>query len=357
MSARLSLRASIFAISLGFFSPSAFAQDVVPEGSAAPAPAPAKPAPRKLDKATIDAARNAYTAGETAYKAGDFKGAIKSFQDAQAIIPSAQASFWLAQSYKGDGQVPAAIAEFQRLLADPGAQRLGEDKLNEARATLEELKKTPGKLDVATDPPGATVAVDGAAAVPTPATLELTPGAHKLILALDGYVTAEVELEMPAGSKGAQTFTLEAAPKPAPLPPVEATALAPVKAGETMVLTPSQPNSKIPAYVLLGLAGAGVVTGTIFGVMALSEQSKFDDNPSNDTADRAERNSLAADLSFGAAITLGLAGVTALFITPGTGEKQEKGPDTLGRAAPNRAVSFAPYGSPSSGGARLRVAF
>jgi tetratricopeptide (TPR) repeat protein len=353
MTTRPALFASIFALSLGFLARPASAQDVVPEGSAAPAP---KPAPRKIDKATIDAAKSAYASGESAYKAGDFKGAIKSFQDAQAIIPSAQAAFWLAMSLKADAQVPAAIAEFERLLANPGSSKIGEDKLNEARAALEELKKTPGKLDVATDPPGSTVAVDGAAPVPTPATLELTPGAHKLILALDGYLDAEVELEMPPGSKGAQTFTLEKAPPPPPLPVVAATVVAPVAKGETMVLAPAQADPKVPAYILLGLSGAAVITGTVFGIMALSDESKFQDNPSNELADRAERNSLAADISFGAAITLGLAGATALLFKPST-TSSEKFEAPQARLLTPKAVSFAPYGSANSGGARLRLSF
>jgi hypothetical protein len=201
------------------------------------------------------------------------------------------------------------------------------------------------------------VAVDGAAPIPTPATLELSPGAHKLILALDGYLDAEVELEMPPGSKGAQTFTLEAAPKPPPLPPVVATAVAPVGQGQTMVLAPAQPNPKVAAYVLLGLSGVGVITGTVFGILALSDQSKFDENPSNELADRADRNSLAADISFGAAITLGLAGATALLFTPGAGSDKFDAPEAARLPNPSKRVSFAPYGSVNSGGARLRLSF
>jgi tetratricopeptide (TPR) repeat protein len=358
MTARHRFVASILALSLGFSARPASAQDVAPGGAAAPAAPAPKPAPRKIDKATIDAAKSAYGAGETAYKAGDYKGAIQSFQDAQAIIPSAQAAYWLAMSFKADAQVPAAIAEFERLLADPGSSRIGEEKLNESRTIIEELKKTPGKLEVASDPPGATVAVDGAAPVPTPAALDLAPGAHKLILALNGYLDAEVELEMPPGSKGAQTFKLEAAP---PLPlvaPVAATVVAPVAPGQTMVLAPSQPNPKVPAYVLLGLSGVGVITGTIFGILAVSNESNFNDNPSNDAADRAERYSLAADISFGAAITLGLAGATALLVTPSSGgEKPEKTPEAARLRTPGKAISFAPYSSTSSGGARLRLSF
>jgi hypothetical protein len=109
--------------------------------------------------------------------------------------------------------------------------------------------------------------------------------------------------------------------------------------------------------VLLGLSGAAVITGTIIGIMALSDESKFEENPSNDLADRAERNSLAADISFGAAITLGLAGATALLFTPGASTEKFDAPQAARLPSPGKAVSFAPYGSANSGGARLRLSF
>jgi hypothetical protein len=78
------------------------------------------------------------------------------------------------------------------------------------------------------------------------------------------------------------------------------------------VAEPSAPaRSKVPAYVALGVAGAGVVVGTIYGLGALSAQKDFKANPTDGAADRAESKALVSDIAFGAAFA---SGVTALVL-------------------------------------------
>ena len=55
---------------------------------------------------------------------------------------------------------------------------------------------------------------------------------------------------------------------------------------------PPPPRSNVPAYVTLGLAGAGVVVGAVFGGLALQSKSNFNKNPTTDNADTTDRNAL-----------------------------------------------------------------
>lgn len=331
--------------------PTASPSEAAPSGSAAPAETGAPAPPKKLDKATLLDAKRAYTAGELSYQAGDYKSAILNFRDAQAHVPSPHAAYWLALSLKADGQIPEAIAQFEALLASPNASKIGDKKLTEARTVLEAIKKTPGTLSVTTDPPGASVAVDNdVRSGVTPLSVEMVPGKHTLTISIVGCQSMEIELEMPPGSKGEQAFKLEKNPEPvvAPTPTapvVEEAPKAPPPAAPPPVL-----RSNVPAYVLFGMAGAGVITGTVFGVMALSDQSKFDARPTNDAADRAERDALGADIAFGAAITLGLAG-TAYLLAPEVVLTKK-----TGAVAPRR-LALTPYAGAHSAGASARWAF
>jgi hypothetical protein len=332
--------------------PSASSTPTVPSAPAPTEPATEGAAAAPPNKATIMDARRAYSAGELSYQAGDYKSAILNFRDALAHIPTPHASYWLAMSLKADGQIPAAIVEFESFLANPKASKVGEKKVTEARAELEVLKRAPGNLSIATDPPGANVAVDSDVRPGvTPLAVDMTPGKHTITISFIGYQSMEIELDMPPGSKGEQTFKLEKNPEP--LPAAAATPQANAARQEVVVAPappPPPPRSMVPAYVLYGLAGASAVTGAVFGVVALADQGKFKDNPTNESADAAERDALAADIAFGAAITLGLAG-TAYLLAPDTALTRKGG-----QAAPRR-FALAPYAGPRAAGASARWAF
>ena len=102
----------------------------------------------------------------------------------------------------------------------------------------------------------------------------------------------------------------------------------------------------VPAYVTLGIAGAGAVVGTIFGLQALSSKSDFDDNPTRDAADDTERNALIADMAFGVAITLGVTGIVLLT----TDEEAPKESKLFTPKKSATKLELRPYGGRTSGG-------
>jgi PEGA domain len=339
---RFALLAAVGALSVPVFTPAAHAAD--PAGKAA-AGAP--------DRKTKDAARKAYGEGEKAYAAGDFTTAYAAYSKANDLIPSAHAAYWAAKSLDQVGKSDAAIQGYETLLADPGAAKIGEEKLTDARSRLATLKAGQvGEVTVRSTTPGAVLLVDGVPQVgPLPAVLKLAPGPHKLNVSAPGFDATDIDLQVQAGTKLEQDLDLHAHIVPPPPPP-------PVP--EIVPITPPPPppaekHSLVPAYVTLGIAAGGAIVGTIFGVQALSAKSDFDKDPTTKHADDTERNALIADMAFGVAVTLGVTGIVLLT----SGDDSAEGPGKVSKLHTPVKSTFRvlPYVGRESGGAAARLTF
>jgi outer membrane biosynthesis protein TonB len=349
---RFAAAVTLAAFATTSFAPLARAQEKAPaEADKAAAPAP-KPAPAKPpDKKTRDAARKAYGDGEKAYAAGDYAGAIEGFSKANELIPSPHALYWIAKSLDGQGKTEDAIKAYETFLADGEHAKAGDDKVADATARLDALKATlVGEVNVDTVPMGATLSVDGTPQMgETPMILKLSPGTHKLTVSASGFETKEIDVEVKGGERLEQK--IELTPKPAPPPepePVAEPAPAPAPPPP-----PPEKRSKVPAYVTLGIASAGAIVGTIFGIKALRSKSDFDSKPTGSAADKTERNALIADMAFGVAITLGVTGVVLLTSSDDAAPKAAK----LHKLPPRAQLNVAPYVTTEGGGAAARLTF
>lgn len=321
-------------------------------GEAKDAPAAKPAAVKPPDKKTRDAARKAYAQGEKAYAEGKYADAYDAFSKANQAIPSPHALYWMAKSLDKQDKTEEAIQDYQKLLADPDAAKAGEDKLADARTRVEELKlKLVHLLDVTSVPAGAVVSVDGRPEPGvTPLTVKLQPGQHKLTVSATGYDTKEVVVEAKGGEKGEQQVELTPkAPPPPPPAPVVAEAPPPPPPPPA---PPPEKRSMVPAYVTLGIATAGAVVGTVFGLKALSSKKDFNDRPTTSKADDAERNALISDMAFGVAITLGVTGIV-LLTSDDEGPKESAARHT----APRYKLELNPYAGRTGGGANARLTF
>jgi hypothetical protein len=314
-------------------------------------PAAAKP-PTKKQK---DAARKAYAEGEKAFNSGDYAGAVVAFRKANDAIKSPQADYWIAKALDAQAKTDEAIAAYESFLAEPESAKVGEQKLTDAKSRLDALKATlVAEVAVDTDPPGATVSVDGAPQEgQPPMTLKLTPGKHHITVAAAGYEPKDLDLEVKGGEQLKQSIALMKEAPPAPVPASEPP---PPPAPPPPAPPPPEEHSMVPAYVTLGIAGAAAVVGTVFGVKALGSKSDFDKNPTTKSADDTERSALIADMAFGVAITLGVTGVVLLTSDDDTPSSSASA--HLKRHQPQRArLDILPYAGPKSGGAQAKLTF
>jgi hypothetical protein len=127
-------------------------------------------------------------------------------------------------------------------------------------------------------------------------------------------------------------------------PPV--VAAAPVAAPPPEAPPPKkEERSMVPAYVTLGIAGAGAIVGTIFGIQALNAKNDFNKTPTTELADKV------CDMAFGVAITLGVTGVVLLT--------SDDEPAAASKPSPVKAarLKLAPYVGKKSGGASAKLDF
>jgi hypothetical protein len=310
---------------------------------------PAKPAKPDDDPKRAEA-RKKYAEGETKFAAGDYEAAYTAYKAANEAVPASQALFKMAVTLEKLDKPGEALTTYQAFLGSNPPPAM-EPKVAEAKARVDELKKkVPVVVKVTSDPPGASVYVDGVVQMgTTPMEVKAPAGKHKVRVTSPGFDPFEKEVDVEAsGAALTVDATLQknipiadVAPPPPPPPDVK-----PAKPPEL----PPEKRSNVAAYVVLGVAGAGAIVGGIFGVKALQEKKDFDNGEkTTDKADSVEKNALIADMALGAALTLGVTGTVLLLTNTGS--------DNASARAPRAAFQFTPVLTPQRAGAFATIRF
>jgi hypothetical protein len=168
--------------------------------------------------------------------------------------------------------------------------------------------------------------------------------AHGLVLAALVTVSTRAHAE---DTPGAPPPSQPAAPSPSSPPPAEPPpppAPAPIPQGASPTLS----------YALLGAGGVSLVVGAIFGVLALSDKSSFDSNPSYDKSDSLRDKTLVADVGLGLGVILAGTGTAFLLLSNSSSNASAIAHPESHKVA---QVRVAPMVGPSRGGAMLSVSF
>ncbi len=281
------------------------------------------------------------------FKKGDYAAALPLFQEADTLYPGAAPKHKIAVCYDKLGKSAEAVAAYRTFVESKPSEKYA-DRITEANKRIADLEATlPATVTLKVMPEGVAgvvITVDGTPAA-GPA-LQLDAGEHTVVVTAEGHdpVTEVVNVRGAETRELAVTLTPSAAAAPpvGPTPPVEP--------------EEDEGGSNVPAYVTLGIAGAGVILGTVFGIQALGAKSDFDDQVEDpaatpaeltDLADKAERAALIADMSFGVALTFGITGAVLLFSGGGDDEGDEE--DAAEEEASARPV-LAPYAGPTGAG-------
>ena len=264
------------------------------------------------DAKTQEEAVAAYNAGNEKFKANKFDEALPLLQKADQLVPGSMPKYKIAVSLDKLGRKGEAVKAYQAFLDSKPPAKMA-DKVKESEERIQALNKeiaaAPSGVTLQVTPPdapGLKVMVDGAPAAGMD--LQLPAGMHTVSVTADGYQPFEQTVTVKAGEKMPLAVTLQPAVGAMPVPePVSPVPVEPEPEPE------SEGNSDIPAYVTLGIAGAGAILGTVFGVKALQSKGDFNDMPTVDAADDAERSALIADMSFGVTLTFGITGIVLLF--------------------------------------------
>jgi hypothetical protein len=327
---------------------------------------PAKAAAGKLltEPQKKAAAKKAYKDAEAKFKDGNFKDALDSYKVADDILPIPATKYKIAVCRDKLGQILDAAAAYQAFLdSSPNPDKMG-DAIGDANTRLAAIKKTPGKLRVAVTPstapklaftidggppqPAASLPVENVGATPEVQlpykVIVMSPGHHKLGVSAEGFDPGATEFDLPFADTKDLTVALNATPVAAapPAPVADATPPPPPPP------PPPAPRSNVPAYVTIALAGAGVVVGTTFGVLALQAKNTFNKTPTAPNADTTDRNALISDMSFAVALTFGVTGVVLLL----SNDSPEPAKAAAAKKTKTGVRGFVtPYAGPNGGGA------
>jgi hypothetical protein len=269
----------------------------------------------------------------THVSAGRFADGIADFERLFDKKPRPRVLLNIARAYHDWGDHCAesltTLGRFFKLCAECSARADGDALKALVR------QRCVASVPVQTVPPGAALAVDGAAAGTSPATIDLLLGARSLTATLAGYRVATREVVAQA-DMAPITLHLQAedhaqlAPRVAPPPPEPAPVL-------------GTHNPLVPAYIALGLGGVGLIVGAVAGGSYFTTVSDRDAElakapPSKSRVDALEEDAVSQALVAQIGLVLGLGGLiagTTLWVlndeTPATaGVRPLFGPGSVG---------------------------
>jgi hypothetical protein len=216
-------------------------------------------------------ARDRLEEGSALYRKGDYKGALKKFEEARALVASPKIYFNLGQALSRLGRTAAAVDAFERFLAE--APDAVPERRRDAEQLLGELRPQVGFVRVIADAKSE-IAVDGqpAGTAPLRRTIPVDPGEHQVTARVPGAPIAHVgNVKVAAG----ETIAWEAREAPAPLAdgplPLPPSLTAPVPAPQASVVTtppPAEPPRR--RWIPWAAAGAAVAVGIVVTAVLLS---------------------------------------------------------------------------------------
>jgi hypothetical protein len=298
------------------------------------------------------AARAAYGRGTAEFDAGNYAESEAAFWEAYEFVPNPIVLIGVAQSRQRRGELQGAVDILQRYLAEqPDAQ-------DRARweSAIEEMMQTPGTLVVSTIPAGANLDVggerhDGV----TPAEVSLAPGEYTITVSHEGHLDSRETVVITYGAR----YDHEVAMVSEDAADANGAFGVGGRVGDGSGTDAGADGGDSGGvsrgslvWIASGVSGAALVTGTVLGFLALSEQSEFDQTPSHDGADRGERLALMSDISLGIAAAAAVTGLVLYF-----GDDDESDDSAAVDVDPGLRVHVVPALSPTSASVHAHIAF
>ncbi|MEM7137966.1 MAG: tetratricopeptide repeat protein [Myxococcota bacterium] len=260
---------------------------------------------RLADSATTGA--EAYALGVQAFERARYEDAERAWVRSNELDPNPVLWIAIADTRERRDDEPGTVAALERYLSE----RPDAPDRSAVQARIATLQKTPAEVTVRSIEEGHAILLDGKPLdQKTPATIEVEPGEHTVIVVGNGVEVGEQTFQVGYGEARELVFT----PKTPSHVEVQ-------DAGPDLDFEAEVKASKRAVWALTGIAGAALVTGTALGVTALSKEQDFRDDPTAETADKGNRLALFADVSFGVAA---LSAVTALAVFLTTKNKKKR---------------------------------
>ena len=284
----------------------------------------------------IAAARTLGVQGIQLADAGKCDQAIEKLTRAEALFHAPTILGRLGECQVQVGQIVMGTENLNRVIREQlpaNAPKAFHDAQDRAQKVLVQAQPKIAYLTVKVEPQVAqtTVTVGGS---PVPAALigaerPTDPGTHEVVASAPGYLEAKSSVTLAEGGRQEIALTLEKDPNPtATAAPVATATVAPGQPAPAPADAPKKKSNTL-AYVLLGVGGAGVVIGSVTGLLAMSK--KGDLNCPQDQCPTTEKNKLdsaqtmanVSTITFGVGLVSAAVGTVLLLVNSGSSEKAQ----------------------------------
>jgi hypothetical protein len=295
---------------------------------------------RAQDAATANAL---FERGVADMEAGKFETACPAIQESQRIDPRPGTLFTLAECEAKWGKVASAVAHYDeytgvvsRLQTQQQARHA--DRVRASKAAVARLKPTVPTLELVLPPdapPGTTVKRDGVSmqGASLGLALPVDPGEHVIVSATPGGPEQEARVSVALGeAKRVVVEVRQADVATSPAPDLTAPAgQAPPRAG-AQVGEPQGSSRSTWGYVAGGVGIAGVLVGTVAGILVFSKKSTVEDecvgldcSPKGvEAASSGKTLAMVSNVGFGVGVA-GLAVGAILLLTGSSSEAAKVG--------------------------------
>jgi hypothetical protein len=264
---------------------------------------------------------------------GNCPAAIEKLERAEALYHAPTMLGRLGECQVQVGQIVLGSENLNRVVREqlpPGSPKAFQDAQERARRVLEQALPRIAYLVLHVGPPGIDPKVSVGEAVVPPALLgadrPTDPGTYEIVASAPGYLPAKTTVTLAEGARQDITVTLSpdpaqaAKPAAAPAAPMPTSGLATTTSTSAPRASGANARDDTLAYVLLGVGGAGLLTGTITGLIAISKKNELECErdrcppDQHDKLDSARSMALISTIGFGVGIAGGAAGAVLLLM-------------------------------------------
>jgi hypothetical protein len=311
----------------------------------------------------VAAARSLGMQGIKLADAGDCKGAIEKLSRAEALYHAPSILGRLGECQVNVGQIVAGTENLNRVVREElsaTAPKAFRDAQTRAKGVLNTALPKIARLTVRVEPADAKpqVTVGGTTIPPALIGVErpTDPGTHEIVVIAPGYLEQRSNVTLAEGGANETSISLQKDPAATPAPPPPSTA--PVV---TPALAPPPPSdtggkkSNTPAYVALGIGGAGLVVGGITGFLALGKKGDLE-GCVKDACPSSQRDTLDSARTMATVSTVGFAvgfvgvGVGVVLLLTGSNSQASLVTPRLAKREPQRGLALSPFFGGTSAG-------
>jgi hypothetical protein len=235
-------------------------------------------------------ARELWAEGQQFWRAGDYARAADRFDRAYEIDHAPSLGLWVARSLERAGRLIAASARYHEL----SQQRLPADANTKDRAAQRDAQSERQQLLARI--PSIVVTIDGAAKEAVSVSIngqplassslglqrQVDPG-HVLVRGVTAEGVVESSIELGEGEVKPVRLSFGAAGS-TPAPATRPAAHVPREHAGPPLMSPEPLTSRagggrrVVGYVAMGVGGAALLTGTVFGVLSLNDEARLIDS-------------------------------------------------------------------------------